>query len=72
MPTYECSECGGSAVERSYDVPFVEVTCPECGEFCPHVNMDHPRVRQYAEAAELDEEERPATASALVDALRDG
>jgi peptide subunit release factor 1 (eRF1) len=54
MPSYECSECGATAVERPYEVMAVEVACPECGEFCPHVDMDHHRVQHIMEALEVD------------------
>ena len=66
MPTYECSACGETAVERSYNVSFLEVTCPECGAFCPHVNMDHPEIRQVIERLDVE-----PSAAALVDAIRD-
>lgn len=67
MVTFECSACGDTAVERSYDVMAVEVKCPneDCGEFCPHVNLDHPRVRRILERLDIE-----ASANALVDVLR--
>lgn len=67
MVTFECSACGDQAVERSYDVMAVEVKCPneDCGEFCPHVNFDHPRVRAVLERLDVER-----SAEALVDVLR--
>jgi hypothetical protein len=67
MVTFECSSCGAQAVERSYDVMAVEVQCPreDCEEFCPHVNLDHPRVTRVVERLGLDR-----SARAVVGALR--
>ena len=65
MTVYECSECGGTAVERDYDVMTVEVQCPreECEEFCPHVNLDHPRVRGLLDAKDLERSARAVVAA---------
>lgn len=67
MPTYECAQCGGTAVERTYDVMFVEVKCPNdaCGAFCPHVNLDHPEIVRLREKLELER-----SAAAVVEAVR--
>jgi uncharacterized Zn finger protein len=43
----------------------VEVKCPECGEFCPHVNLDNHRVRTILERNDIE-----ASASVIVDAFR--
>ena len=67
MPTFECSACGGEYVSRSYRVMAVEVMCPDedCGEFCPHVDLDHPRVSEIVESAGVER-----TAAAVIDAIR--
>lgn len=64
MTTYQCSACGETAVERSYGVSSLYVTCPECEEFVPHVNLDHPRVRRLLEKLDVE-----ASAPALVESL---
>lgn len=67
MPTFECAACGGEHVSRPYRVMAVEVECPneDCGEFAPHVDLDHPKVSAIVETADIE-----PTASAVVDALR--
>jgi hypothetical protein len=67
MPTYECAACGGEQVTRSYRVMAVEVQCPDedCAEFCPHVDLDHPRVSRLVEKSGIER-----SASAVVDAIR--
>lgn len=66
MTTFECSACGDTAVERPYEVMAVEVMCPneDCGEFCPHVNLDHPRVQKVLDRLDID-----ANADDIVDAV---
>lgn len=67
MPTFECSACGGEYVTRSYRVMSVEIKCPneDCGEFCPHVDLDHPKVAALVEKSGIER-----SAAAVVRAIR--
>jgi len=67
MPTFECAACGGEYVSRSYRVMTVEVMCPneDCGEFCPHVDLDHPRVSRLVDKTGIER-----SAARVVDAVR--